>query len=357
MKKNALLFFIAFLFTARLTKAQDSCITAIPFCTGTTYSFNMQPGIPAPSGPDYGCLSSQSSPLWFSVHVTSSGSIDITGAGLDSTDSPMDIDFIYWGPFSSLSGVCYAQLDAAHIAGCDYSTNNIINVNIPSAIAGTYYIAMVSNYAGIPANISYSQTSGTGGASCVVPCSFNALSATPSACNLADNTYDLSGTMSFTSPPASGTLTVFGSCGGSQTFTPPFSSPLNYSFAGLHSNGSNCFVTAIFSDNSSCSINQTYTAPALCNPALSVADQPAGQDLKVSPNPSNGIFDLSFSTASPDVTVAVTDIYGRNVYLETAVKKTGAYHKQIDLTAFDKGIYFVRISGGNGSSVQKIIYR
>ncbi|MCW3071482.1 MAG: hypothetical protein JWO44_1372 [Bacteroidetes bacterium] len=318
----------------------------------------MTPGTPAPAGPDYGCLGAQLSPYWFSVHVTTSGSIIITGAGTDPADDPIDIDFIYWGPFSSLSGVCYSQLDAAHILGCDYSTDNQVNVTIPSAIAGSYYMVMVSDYSGMPATLSYEQSGGTGVASCVLPCTFSSMTAVPGACNPATNTYNVTGTMNFTNPPTTGTLTVFGSCGGSQTFNPPFMSPANYTLSGLGANGSSCFVTAIFSANSSCNANQVYTAPALCNPALSVPEAASGiMGFKVEPNPSNGIFQLSFSSvSSEDVMITITDISGRSVYRETLAKYAGNYAKELDLTRFDKGIYFVRITAEKGSFTQKIIY-
>jgi hypothetical protein len=358
MKKNIALFLAFSLFGFHLIKAQDSCMTAVPFCTGTLYGFNTMPGIAAPSGPDYGCLGSESSPLWFSIHVTSAGPLTITGQGLDSSDNALDIDFIYWGPFSSLSGVCYTQLDAAHILGCDYTTSNLINVDIPFASSGSYYMVMISNYAGIPANISYAQTAGSGVASCVAPCSFVSMTATPGACNPATNTYSVTGTMTFANPPATGTLTVFGSCGGSQSFSPPFSSPMNYTFSGLGADGSSCFVTALFSANSSCNINQVYTAPALCNPSLSVTENAAAlSGLKIDPNPSTGLFNLAFNAGSlSDISIAITDISGRIVYRELLANYSGAYAKQVDLTAFDKGIYFVRISSEKGSFTRKIIY-
>ncbi|MCW3102087.1 MAG: hypothetical protein JWO09_527 [Bacteroidetes bacterium] len=358
MKKIIGLFIACCLFNIHFIQAQDSCMSALPFCTGTTYTYTMTPGTPAPSGPDYGCLGAQLSPYWFSVHVTTSGSIVITGAGTDPADDPIDIDYIYWGPFSSLSGVCYSQLDAAHILGCDYSTNNLININIPSAIAGSYYMVMVSDYSGMPATLSYEQTAGTGAASCVLPCTFSSITATPGACNPATNTYSVTGTMNFSNPPSTGTLTVFGSCGGSQTFSTPFSSPANYTLSGLGANGSSCFVTAIFSASSSCNANQVYTAPALCNPALAVPETASGiMELKVEPNPSDGRFRLSFSApASNDVMISINDISGRCVYKETLTKYAGNYAKELDLTAFDKGMYFVRITTERGRFTQKIIY-
>lgn len=356
MKRTLLLFIIFQFFTVQITSAQDSCLTAVPFCTGTAYNFYLNTGITAPVGPNYGCLGSQASPLWFSVQVTSPGDVFITGYGLDTFDNAVDIDFIYWGPFSSLSGVCYAQLDAAHIMGCDYSTNNLINVSIPSATAGSYYIAMISNYAAVPAFISYEQTSGSGVASCVVPFSFSSLSATPSVCSITDNTYSVSGTMNFISPPSTGTLTVFGSCGGSQTFTPPFSSPLNYSFTGLTSNGATCFVTAIFSAESSSSLTQMYTAPAICNPFLGINETTSNIHLTVAPNPTDAMVDIRMEAIAADAVIQLSDISGRVVYKEMYRGGSGNFYKQLDFSAFTKGFYFVNIASEKGSTTQKIIY-
>lgn len=356
MKKTIISFLILFLFILNSLKAQDSCFTPSPFCSGNYYNYTMAAGIIAPSGPDYGCLATQSSPLWISIFVTSPGDLTITGAGLDASDNPLDIDYIYWGPFSSMSGICYSQLDAGHILGCDYSTDNLLNFAITGATTGSYYIAMVSNYSGQPAFVSYSQSGGSGVATCVLPCSFNFLSATPSVCNVTDNTYSISGVMNFSNPPTTGTLTVFGSCGGSQTFTPPFTNPTNYLFSGLPSDSNTCFVSAIFSDGAGCSLNQSYLAPAMCNPNLSVKEGFDQMDITVAPNPSNGIVELSFITSSQDISVFITDILGRSIYFDQVEKNTGTYKKQIDLTPFDTGIYFVKVVAGKSCSSKKIIY-
>jgi Secretion system C-terminal sorting domain len=355
MKKISLLFFTTLLVTT-LSKAQDSCLTAVPFCTGNSYGFTMNTGIPAPIGPDYGCLDSQASPLWFSVYVSAPGDILITGNGVDSMDNAIDVDFIYWGPFASTTGICYAQLDAAHVLGCDYSTSNLINVSILGATVGSYYMVMVSNYSGLPALLSYTQTGGVGVASCALPCSFTALTALPTVCNFADNTYSVSGTMNFLNPPTTGTLTVYGSCGGSQTFTAPFASPLNYTLTGLSSDSNTCFISAIFSASLGCSLNQTYLAPPVCNPSLGIGENNKSMELTIAPNPSNGLFQLNCTKLNADVSISITDVVGRIVYAENNVKNTGSIKKEIDLTAFNKGIYFVKISSEKGILTKKIIY-
>ena len=356
MKKYFFLFLFAFILNANHAAAQDSCITALPLCTGTAYDFDSSTGVAAPSGPDYGCLGSVANPIWFTVEIGSPGSMTITGNGLDfsTVPAPIDIDYIFWGPYTSLSGVCYTGLDAAHILTCDYSGSNLINISIPSALPGQFYIGMISNYANVSGNIHYEQTGGTASTSCGSGCSFSTMTAIPTSCDSSDNTYSVSGTIVVYNVPASGSLTVFGSCGGSQTFTAPFVSPINYTLAGLSSNGASCFVSAAFS-NDSCSITKPYTAPAICN-ASSIQEY-SFNEFSISPNPSNGIVNVSFEQVrNQAISIEVLDIFGRKVLVQNLPQVVGKHTEMLDLTPFNKGIYFVRIVGENGSETRKIIY-
>jgi hypothetical protein len=355
MKKHILILFSTILLNSLNLKAQDSCITALPFCTGTAYDYDAPTGFPAPGGPDYGCLGSVANPFWFSIEVVVPGAITITGSALDfaTVPTPIDVDFIYWGPFPTLSGACYTMLDASHILGCDYSGSNLINISIPAALPGEFYIAMISNYADETGNIHYEQTSGAGITACGFSCSFVSLTASPSVCDSTDNSYSVSGSVVFNNAPSTGTLTIFGSCGGSQTFTAPFTSPTVYTLSGLPSNGSSCFIAAGFSDDGACSINKMYAAPAVCN--SNSVEERGIKSLTLSPNPSNGFFDLSFESASQDISIFITDVLGRIVYQEAIKNVSGFYKKQIDISANRKGVYFVKIAGENGSSTQKII--
>ena len=136
-----------------------------------------------------------------------------------------------------------------------------------------------------------------------------AITATPGACNPANNQYTLTGQVSFTSAPTSGTLTVTNSCGGSQVFNAPFASPLNYSFPGLTSNGAGCTVTATFSAAPGCSSTQTYTAPAACNCSLTGVTAVPGAC-----NPSTNQYTLtgqiSFTNPPASGTLTVTNSCG-----------------------------------------------
>lgn len=95
------------------------------------------------------------------------------------------------------------------------------------------------------------------------------MTVTPGLCQSANNTYTLSGQVSATNVPGSGTLTV-----SSVAFSPAFTRTLpagtssgTFSFSGLVSNGQTFSVTASFSNTACAPVTQTYAAPASCSVA------------------------------------------------------------------------------------------
>ena len=141
--------------------------------------------------------------------------------------------------------------------------------------------------------------------SCDNPCNISGITAGPSAC--VNGSYDVSGAITFTNAPTTGTLTVTGSCGGTQTFSAPFTSPINYNLPGLNANGAGCTVTATFSDNPTCTNTANYTAPAPCACAIT--------SLTALPSVcSNNLFDLTgsvvFSNAPSTGSLTVTNSCG-----------------------------------------------
>ncbi len=92
-------------------------------------------------------------------------------------------------------------------------------------------------------------------------CSFTDITGTTSSCT--NNQYSISGTISYTNAPTTGTLSLTNSCGGTQTFNAPFGNSINYTFSGLSGDGSPCTISATFSDGT-CSATLDYFAPN-CN--------------------------------------------------------------------------------------------
>src|SRR5262249_39655249 len=129
-----------------------------------------------------------------------------------------DVDYVLWGPFSYPFSQCTAGLTSSKILSCDTTRNSGTNTfTMPCTTVGEYYVLMVANYSNNSLNLSFKKSSGNGNADCDVLCVVNGLTATTSACGTGAQlgTYSVSGTVTTTSAPATGTLTVSSSCGGS----------------------------------------------------------------------------------------------------------------------------------------------
>ncbi|WP_198424791.1 SdrD B-like domain-containing protein, partial [Spirosoma endbachense] len=100
-----------------------------------------------------------------------------------------------------------------------------------------------------------------------VPCGL-AMVVTPGLCQSATNSYVLSGTVTATNVPSSGTLTITSAAFSPRSLTLPAGNASGtFSYSGLVSNGQDYTVTASYS-NSACSpVSQTFTAPASCSVA------------------------------------------------------------------------------------------
>lgn len=239
-----------------------ACVAAQPFCTSTGVSYPAGTNTSAPAGPNYGCLGSQPNPVWYYLNIATAGDIMINL----SNSANVDIDFALWGPFASQSVMC-SGLGSAPL-DCSFSTAANEQVDIPNAAVGQWYVLLITNYSNLPTNISAvaGNAPGTDGTTnCAILCNMTGLTATPSACAPATNTYSVSGTITATNPPTTGTLTITSSCGGSQTINPPFSTSYNYTLPGITANGGACSITATYTADPTCTLTQNYTSPAPCN--------------------------------------------------------------------------------------------
>jgi len=131
--------------------------------------------------------------------------------------------------------------------------------------------------------------------------------ATPGACE--SNTYTLTGNLTFSNAPATGTLTVNVAGGGSQVFNAPFTSPQAYSIAGLAADGASHTVTAVFSADANCTDSETYTAPASCStpPCCTECTAPDGNHWMKVENLGNPADGPSYSTVVNGNTIVHDD--------------------------------------------------
>ncbi len=293
--------------------SQSSCNNSAPFCTSTGVNFPASTSTTAPVGPNYGCLGSQPNPAWYYLNISTGGNLDITL----TNSANVDIDFAAWGPFAS-----QAAMQAAVCGGtsgspidCSFSTAATEVVNLPNTQPGEWYMLLITNFSGQPTNITATQTGGAGATNCAILCNMTALTAVPGACNSSTNQFDLAGTISVTNPPATGTLTITNSCGGSTVLNPPFATSIPYSFTNLPANGAACSITAVFSADPTCTLTQPYNAPAPCTVVGCNINNFFANIGSCQPNNSymvNGNIDFTTGITTGTLTITVND--GINSY-------------------------------------------
>jgi hypothetical protein len=169
----------------------------------------------------------------------------LTGGGINSVANDND-----WNQFGSQTNVLsYESSELFGAISNDISMS--INVTVMGCVEDILFYANVNSGA---AACVYTVSTGQNCATC----NTSALAAVPSACS--NNTYSVSITVTYSNPPASGTLDVMG-----QSF-PITSSPQTVVISGLTADGAPVNVTASFSADPLCTLtsNALYTAPASC---------------------------------------------------------------------------------------------
>lgn len=120
-----------------------TCVGANSLCNSLGVPF--QNTINAPSGGAVGCLGTTPNQTWFYLPISGAGTINlqITQASLNGFQS--DVDFIVYGPFSTLANACN-QISPNNIVSCSYSAAAVEYPIIPNAQPGQYYLMMVTNF-------------------------------------------------------------------------------------------------------------------------------------------------------------------------------------------------------------------
>ena len=79
-------------------------------------------------------------------------------------------------------------------------------------------------------------------------------------------------------------------------------------------------------------------------------------DLKLAPNPSNGMFSVMFDLPTRgDAELRVIDVNGRVIYQETMNNFQGSYRKEFDISGKSKGIYYMQITQNGKTFSRKIV--
>ncbi|MDD4150615.1 MAG: gliding motility-associated C-terminal domain-containing protein, partial [Bacteroidales bacterium] len=141
-----------------VTPPANTCLGAVPFCTSDAYTFPASTNVPSMG--QVGCLYTTPNPAWYWMEIGNPGNIDIY------MSSGGDVDFIAWGPFASLQAACASNLMSNSGVDCSYSAAATETANLTNTHTGEVYVLLITNYANITTNISFSQTSGAGSTNC-----------------------------------------------------------------------------------------------------------------------------------------------------------------------------------------------
>ena len=146
-----------------------TCSEANSLCDSLGQPFANTTGIP--SAGSYGCLNTIPNPTWFYLPVNQAGDINLfieqnTAIGFNGT--PIDADYVVFGPFSDPVSPCASQLTPNNIVSCSYSSSATETPFITNAQPGQYYLMMVTNFSNQLGYIRINQTNGAnqGGIDC-----------------------------------------------------------------------------------------------------------------------------------------------------------------------------------------------
>jgi hypothetical protein len=79
-------------------------------------------------------------------------------------------------------------------------------------------------------------------------------------------------------------------------------------------------------------------------------------DISIYPNPNNGHFTLKAIFSDRDnYTIQVTNLLGQVIYTENLKDYSGIYTKNIDLSMYPKGMYFIGLKTQNNKAIRKVL--
>ena len=80
-------------------------------------------------------------------------------------------------------------------------------------------------------------------------------------------------------------------------------------------------------------------------------------EFNIAPNPNNGLFTMTISsTEVVTYNVNVRNMLGQEVYTDI-INVNGTLRQQMDLTQFDKGVYFVCLENGAEKILKKVVVK
>ncbi|NQX81213.1 MAG: hypothetical protein HRT66_04350, partial [Flavobacteriaceae bacterium] len=152
----------------------SQCLKAAPICSSEAFVFeNTYKNGPhgdataevltnnnAPNG-GYGELETTPYPTWLYFKIGKEGDLELEirqTTGIVS-GTVLDVDFVCWGPYNSLEGICLDGLYPKDIKHSSYSMSGVEFCNLTNTKVGEIYLLLVTNYKEEKGFISIEETS------------------------------------------------------------------------------------------------------------------------------------------------------------------------------------------------------
>jgi hypothetical protein len=156
--------------------SHDICASITPGCTEQKYNYVAE--TEEFGYGSIGCLANTYNPSLFYMQISEAGDMDIEISSKNNDNEGRDVDFICWGPYSSLSNACsdvslvkcddcppkHSDYPFRNIADCSFSNSAIDTCRIRNAQVGDIYILLVTNFSRQQSNISLVALSEAGNA-------------------------------------------------------------------------------------------------------------------------------------------------------------------------------------------------
>ncbi|MBC3845871.1 fibronectin type III domain-containing protein [Winogradskyella echinorum] len=156
------------------------CENAENFCSVGGGPLTTPNIIGIPSSGQVACLFTAPNPTWNIIQIGDPGLIEIEINQQDSNGNGLDVDFVIWGPFTSVEQACTDILledcptcpnnttnpnfyPFGNIVDCSYSAASVENLTIDNAQSGEIYMLLVTNFNGNAGDITIEQTNTGGG--------------------------------------------------------------------------------------------------------------------------------------------------------------------------------------------------
>ena len=166
--RKIIVFTLFGLFTNSVFSQGPTCSEVTAFCSDDSNSLifpNTTNGGQAEIGPNYGCLGSTPNPAWYYLQIDQPGDLDfniVQNSQPDFSGFEIDVDFIAYGPFTSIDVCNGVQLSAANTIACSFSAAAVENFTINNAEPDQIYILLITNFDNQPGFIQLQQTNAGG---------------------------------------------------------------------------------------------------------------------------------------------------------------------------------------------------